>query len=177
MGQNLRCHKQHFLFDPMGRNKAMKHDYRKPTSRCLLRISSLYEVFRFAQSISERLVCKCTPPLASDNRISKIHWLDNGTQLEAWLHKSSTRSDGSNARSPNGPLRWPAPGQAKETLDSLLRSLIRLHAEQAHICSLLWGASSWSLMWSCNNRLLGNLLWHNVPSLNTLQMWWSHVLI
>lgn len=58
------------------------------------------------------------------------------TQLEAWLHKSSAHSDSSNGRSTNGPLRWPAPGQAKEALDTLLRSLIRLHAEQVHICSL-----------------------------------------
>lgn len=60
---------------------------------------------------------------------------DYGTQLETWLRKSSARSDGSNGRSTNGPLRWPTSGQAKETLNTL-RSLVRLHAEQVHICSL-----------------------------------------
>ncbi len=124
------------------KHQRLKHDYRKPKSRCLLRISSLCE----EGSISVCSVCQWTtrvqmhnmhdPACIRQQNIQNALTLDYGTQLEAWLQNSSTHSDGSNARSTNGPLRWPAPGQAKETLDSLLRSLMRLHAEQARICSL-----------------------------------------
>lgn len=147
------------------KHQALKHDYRKPKSRCLLGISSLCE----GGSIYVCSVCQWTtrvqmhnmhdPACIRQQNIQNALTLDYGTQLEAWLHKSSTHSDGSNARSTNGPLRWPAPGQAKETLDTSPAFPHETSCRASTHLQSLWGASSWYLMWSCNNRLLGNLLW------------------
>lgn len=102
---NIRPHGQ--------KHQALELHYCKAESRRLFRINSLCE------GSSEHKAFLCAPSVSEWLNMHQTgkHDIQKASDLKLDRNRAS-----SNGRSTNGPLRWPAPGQAKETLDTFLTS-------------------------------------------------------